>query len=230
MATTTQPIQEQTEAAEQSAPERQPEEILRAVVQATDERARSFEYITRVAKPMAVSGLFGANYEQAIAKMMVGDALGIHPAVAMQQLHLIEGKVSMSAGLMLSLARQRGWSHHVKQRDTKACVIQWTSPSGTVTGESSWTEEDARRVKIPAKEGKERSLLDKDNWRNYPRNMLFARAVSDGIRTFCPEITNGITAYTPEEIEDILPANSKPEIKMPERASAKVAEPNGAAA
>ena len=201
---------------------------IQQVAVAIASRAESFDYITRVAKPLAVSGLFGATYEQAIAKMMVGEALGIHPAVAMQQLHLIEGKVSMSAGLMLSLARQRGWSHHVKQRDTKACVIQWTSPGGTIAGDSSWTEEDAKRVKIPAKEGKERSLLDKDNWRNYPRNMLFARAVSDGIRTYCPEITNGITAYTPEEVEDLSDANPKPEIKMPERASAKVE--NGAAA
>lgn len=185
----------------------------------TDPRIESFNYIQRVAAPMAISGLFGATKEQAIAKMMVGEALAIHPAVAMQQIHIFDGKVSVAAVLMLSLARQRGWRYKIVRSDATGCVIEWSDPSGVVAGQSSFLEEDAKRVKFPPKDGKERTLLDKDNWRNYPSDMYFARAASRGIRRFAPEVTNGISVYTPEEVEDITP-ESKPEVRMPERVSA----------
>ena len=188
--------------------------------QAVDARQEVFNYIARVAKPLAVSGVFGATYEQSIAKMMVGDALGIHPAVAMQQIHLFDGKVSMASTLMLSLARQRGWRYKVIRGDATGCVIEWTDPSGAIVGQSSFTDEDAKRVKIPAKDGKDRTLLDKDNWRNYPGDMFFARAVSRGIRRFAPEVTNGISVHTPEEIEEIPAPDARAEVRMPERASA----------
>lgn len=223
---TPQPSQQQLQ---ESTEVQQARTLLEQTIRATDERSKDFDYIQRVAKPMAVSGLFGPSQEILIAKMMVGEALGIHPATAMQQLHLIEGKVQISSGLMLALARQRGWRHQVKCRDEKSCVIAWTDPTGVMVGESAWTLEDAKRVKLPPKDGKERSLLDKDNWRNYPKNMLFARAVSDGIRTYCPEIMNGIAVYTPEEMQDIIPDPAKPAIQMPERASAAGSEPGAAA-
>jgi hypothetical protein len=43
-------------------------------------------------------------------------------------------------------------------------------------------------------------LGTKDMWRKYPRQMLRARAVSEGIRTVCPMATSGM--YVPEEVSD----------------------------
>jgi len=43
----------------------------------------------------------------------------------------------------------------------------------------------------------------KDTWAGIPEKMLFARAISGGIRKICPEIVAGI--YTPEEVEDFQP-------------------------
>ncbi len=182
-----------------------------------DERSKDFNYIQRVAKPMALSGLFGVTETQAIAKMMVGEALGIHPAVAMQQIYVVDGKVSMGATLMLSLARQHGWRHTVKKHDDIGCVIGWTDPSGTYVGESSFTIEEAKRIKFGTKDGKDRTLADKDNYRNYPSDMCFSRAISRGVKRFAPEITNGIPVYSKEEAED-MSAPSR-EITMPQRAS-----------
>ncbi len=182
-----------------------------------DERSKDFNYIQRVAKPMALSGLFGVTETQAIAKMMVGEALGIHPAVAMQQIYVVDGKVSMGATLMLSLARQHGWRHTVKKHDATGCILGWTDPSGVSVGESSFTIEDAKRVKMGAKDGKERTMADKDNWRNYPADMCFARAVTQGVRMYAPEITNGILVYSNEEAGDVGAPGR--EIQMPQRTS-----------
>jgi hypothetical protein len=43
-------------------------------------------------------------------------------------------------------------------------------------------------------------LTGKDNWRKFPRNMLFARALSNGVRWYAPDIFNGATVYTPDEL------------------------------
>ena len=55
---------------------------------------------------------------------------------------------------------------------------------------------DEFTIKDAAKAG----IVNKEVWKSYPRNMLFARAVSNGARLYCADI---VTAYTPEEVEDI---------------------------
>jgi hypothetical protein len=186
-----------------------------------DDRSKSFDLIQRMAMPLAKSGLFAATFDQAIARMLLGEALGIAPIVAMQQVHIIEGKPVMSSNLMLTIARNRGWRHSVKVRTDKACVISWTDPRGVTVGESSFTIEEAQRIKH-GKEGK--TLADKDNYKNYAADMLFARAISRGIRTYAPEVTSGIPVYTTEESQDFeAAAPAKPQVLMPSRKTEEVA-------
>ena len=57
-------------------------------------------------------------------------------------------------------------------------------------GEYSFEEEDARTA----------GLLGKENWRKYPKNMYFARAISGAARTFCPDVFVG-SVYTEDELD-----------------------------
>ena len=43
-------------------------------------------------------------------------------------------------------------------------------------------------------------LGGKDMWKKYPRQMLRARVISEGVRAICPGVTAGF--YTPEEVAD----------------------------
>ena len=65
-----------------------------------------------------------------------------------------------------------------------------SSPKPIVIG---WTIEMAKRI----------GLASRDNWRNYPRAMLRARVISEGVRTVYPGIAVGI--YTVEEVQDFAP-------------------------
>jgi hypothetical protein len=47
----------------------------------------------------------------------------------------------------------------------------------------------------------------KENWRNYPRAMLRARCISEGIRTVFPACVAGV--YTPEEVQDFAPPKGR---------------------
>ncbi|NJO31398.1 MAG: recombinase RecT [Richelia sp. SL_2_1] len=44
-------------------------------------------------------------------------------------------------------------------------------------------------------------LLGKDNWKKWPSDMMFARALTRGARRYCPDVFGG-PAYTKEELED----------------------------
>jgi hypothetical protein len=47
-------------------------------------------------------------------------------------------------------------------------------------------------------------LTNKDNWKKYPRNMLFARAISNGQKWYAPDVYNGVTVYTPDEMGAVV--------------------------
>jgi len=66
-----------------------------------------------------------------------------------------------------------------------ACTIEFYE-DGRAIGRSRFTIEDAKRAGTK-------------NMDKYPRNMLFARAMSNGVRWFCPDVF-GQAVYTPEEL------------------------------
>jgi hypothetical protein len=51
-------------------------------------------------------------------------------------------------------------------------------------GTTTFTMDDARRAQ-----------LGSDNWRKYPRNMLFARCISNGYKAFCPDALGAAPVY-----------------------------------
>src|SRR5581483_4825833 len=64
-----------------------------------------------------------------------------------------------------------------------------------------WTIERAQSVKTyNEKKNQMEALTDKLNWQNYPRAMLRARTISEGVRSCYPRASGGM--YTPEELTD----------------------------
>lgn len=166
--------------------------------------AVTFEQMERMAATMAKSGLFGMKTpDQALALMLISQAEGRHPALAAQEYHIIQGRPSLKADTLLSRFQQAGgsvkWNSYT---DQKVSAIFSHSSGGTVPIE--WTMERAKAVKNWNKDKNcWEALTDKLNWQNYPRAMLRARVISEGVRTCYPGVAVGI--YTPEEIEDGVP-------------------------
>lgn len=123
---------------------------------------------------------------QAAVKVLAGQEMGIGPVAAMTGINIIQGRVSLSANLMASLVKRSGrYDYRVKRLDTANCVIEFYQ-HGKSIGVSEFAADDARKAGTK-------------NMDRYPRNMLFARAMSNGVRWYCPDITGG-PAYTPEEL------------------------------
>lgn len=152
------------------------------------------------AEKIARSNLLPRQYQNNPANVLLaleyGNALGISPVVAMQQIHVIEGKPTASAQLIGGLVRQAGHKLRVEFNDktmtATATVIRSDDPDYEFT--AVWTMDRARAA----------NLTGKGNWKTYPAAMLKARAITEVARDACPEALFGV-AYTPEELNGDAP-------------------------
>lgn len=151
-----------------------------------------------VAQAMAASGMFpdiAKDSAKAFVKIMAGQEMGIAPFQAMNDISIIQGKAAAGGNVYASKVKSNPkYDYKVKSWDRTGCTIDFWERDHDNTwvklGTSTFNEEDARGAQ----------LLAKDSWRKYPRNMYFNRAMTAGVRTFCPDAINGINAYTPEEL------------------------------
>lgn len=148
----------------------------------------TIDEVARVAKMMAESGYFSDAREaaQAGVKIMAGLAWGIDPFSAMTGINIIQGKPGAGAGIMAAKVKGSGrYDYRVREMTDKVCSIEFFEGSESL-GVSTFTIEDAKKANT--------KNLDK-----FPRNMLFARAMSNGQRWYCPDVFT-TPVYTPEEL------------------------------
>jgi hypothetical protein len=146
-----------------------------------------------MARALAKSGLFGVKTEdQAMALMIVAQAEGRHPGSVASDYHIIQGRASLKSDSMLARFQQAGgkveWHDHTDQK---------------VSATFSHSQGGALRIDWDMARAKAAGLGSKDNWRQYPRQMLRARVISEGVRAVFPAVLNGM--YTPEEVRDFEP-------------------------
>jgi hypothetical protein len=144
-----------------------------------------------LARVFALSGFFpdSTRMAQACVKILAGRDLGLTPFQAMTGLYIVKGKVTLAANTMAALVRRHPrYDYRIVTLNDELCEIDFLM-DGKVIGRSSFGMGDARRAVVAGG----------DNWRKYPRNMLFARAMSNGAKWYCPDI-GAAPFYGPEEI------------------------------
>lgn len=152
-----------------------------------------FAEMSKMAAVAANSRMFGfKTQDEALAIMLLCQGEGLHPAVALRDYHVISGRPSMKSDAMLARFQQAGGSVKWTRYDETGVSGVFSHPAGGSV-EITWTIEQAKAA----------NLSGKDVWRAYPRAMLRARCISEGIRTVFPACIVG--TYTPEEIEAMPP-------------------------
>jgi len=170
-----------------------------------------FNDMQQMAEVAAGSKMFGfKNSQEAMAIMLLCQAENLHPAVAMRDFHVIQGRPALKADAMLARFQQAGGRVEWKEYTDEKVSGLFSHPQGG-TLEVSWTLAKAKSI----------GIANKDNWRNYPRAMLRARVVSEGIRSVYPGCVVGV--YTPEEVQDFTPAPAK-DMGVAERVDTPVLE------
>ncbi|CAB4135921.1 hypothetical protein UFOVP300_12 [uncultured Caudovirales phage] len=141
-----------------------------------------------MANAIVKSGLFGMKTaDQALALMIVATAEGRHPGSVASDYHIIQGRASLKSDSMLARFQQSGgrveWHDHTNEKVSAT----FSHPAG-----------GSLRIDWDMARAKAAGLGGKDNWRSYPRQMLRARVISEGVRATFPAVLNGM--YTPEEV------------------------------
>jgi len=145
--------------------------------------------IMSIAKAFAESGMFPDTRQaaQAIVKIQAGQELGIAPFAAMTGIHIIKGRPIIGAGLIASAIKSSGkYDYKVKEMTDTNCSLGFYHGK-TLLGNSSFSAAEARKAGT-------------QNMDKFPKNMLFARAISNGVKWFTPDVFQG-PVYTPEEME-----------------------------
>lgn len=148
-----------------------------------------YDETEKVASAMVKSGYFqdSRDVSQAIVKILAGREMGFGAFASMTGVYIIQGRPSVGANLMASAVKRSGrYDYRVIEMTDTACEIEYLQ-AGKPIGRSRFTIEDARKAQT--------KNLDK-----FPRNMLFARAMSNGVRWYCPDVFDGAPVYTPEEL------------------------------
>lgn len=163
------------------------------IVPYKDSAIASYDDIEKAAKAMAGSGFFQdvRQASQAVVKIMAGRELGVGPFASMTGVNIIKGRPALSANIMAACVKKSGrYNYRVTEMTDHNCVIEFMERMDgkwATSGVSGFSLDDARKAGT-------------DNLDKFPRNMLFARAMSNGVRWFCPDVMNGSAVYTPEEL------------------------------
>jgi len=171
------------------------------------EKVMQMTVVDSLVEPMALgdvfvkSGMFKdlKSQAQAVVKILAGRELGLAPLESMTNIYIVNGKVALQAKIIGSLIKKSPrYDYTINKLEDEECSITFFSINGekrTEIGKSTFTKANAAKA----------GLINKDVWKNYPRNMMFARALSNGARWYCSDVFCG---YTAEEIENTKEATS----------------------
>lgn len=174
-----------------------------------------------VGKIFAESGMFPdiKSQAQAAVKIMAGRELGLSAFESMKNLYLVNGKLAIQSNALASLIKTNPkYDYTVDVITNEECKITFYEVEGdikTSIGVSEFTFKDAAKA----------GIVNKDSWKNYPKNMLFARALANGVRFYCPDAACGW--HVQEEYEDLLPENRKETVTIEADGTVVKGEHNG---
>jgi hypothetical protein len=160
------------------------------------------------------SGVYkGLTQSTAMMIVQISNELGIPPAQGLGSIHIVQGKLVLSANLLAALVQRSGrFRYRVLENSDKVCAIEFLEK---VDGQ--WDKLGVFRFTLEM--AKRAELLGKSVWRQYPEAMLFSRAMTAGVRMFCPSLCV-VACYSPEEAEAFSePVVRTAEVRTPRHSS-----------
>lgn len=147
-----------------------------------------------VANALYKSRLFGdfPNPEAILAIVMTGRSLGMDTVASLRGFHVIKGKPSMSAQLIVGVVKR---SH----------LCEYFRLVSSTEGSASWEtkrrdEPEPTRMTYTFEDAQRAGLLGNDQWKKRPTTMLRWRAATELARAVYPDLVAGL--YSVEEMND----------------------------
>ena len=156
---------------------------------------------------------------QAMVRIELGEAMGLTPAESLQGIDVIQGRAAISSAIRAARMQAAGYSWDIDWREDKGeCVgcrlwlyfrgrpvmqIRRDAAGMPLLGSDgkiimdqvsvAYLRTDAQRMLTTIWQDNQKkrvSILEKDNWKMSPKNMYFARAVTNLQRWHAPAVLN----------------------------------------
>jgi hypothetical protein len=168
----------------------------------TDDFAQQIEFARMVAGSSLVPKAYRDDPGAVLIAVGLGAAMGLSKSESLYRIHVIEGKPSASGELIAANVRRAGHRLRILHSDTERCTVEITRADDPEPHAETWTIAEAQAA----------GLTRKDNWKNYPSDMLFNRAVSRCARRVCSEALYGVI-YTEEEAREVTVTQDGPGVR-----------------
>jgi hypothetical protein len=152
-----------------------------------------------LAQDMFASRMFSAYGTQqgVLSTVLVGRELGLPAMAALRSIHVVEGRHTLSAGLMVALVLKSGLAEYFEP-------VEFDEKKATFV-----TKRVGARKEVTLSHTIEMAVIaglvkEKSNWVKTPIDMLCARAQSRLARMIYPDLLAGL--YTPDELEEMKAA------------------------
>ena len=136
--------------------------------------------------------------EAAVTVIMAGRELGLTAMQSLRSIHIIEGKPTMSADLMVALVKRSPVCRHFS-------LVESTAERATYETQRR-DDPSPTRLSFTLDEARAAGVASKDNWRKFPAAMLRARAASALVRAVYPDVLLGVYDSDSGELDDAAPA------------------------
>lgn len=147
------------------------------------------------------------KFARVLAAIEYGRAVGIEPMIALQNITMIHGKASASAMLIAAQLRRGGYKIRTTWHDAQGNPVGKEKPigqepgqlwgckvtlskNGEETGDGVFSLTDAQRAGL---------IKEDSGWKRYPKDMLYARALTQAAREGGQDAILGMQ-YTAEEL------------------------------
>lgn len=131
-----------------------------------------------------------ATPEAACIIIATGRELGMTAMQSLRSIHVIEGKPTMSADLMVALVKRSPACESFRLVESTPTVATYST---------SRRGEGETRMSFTMAEAQAAGVTGKDNWKKYPAAMLRARAASALCRAVYPDVL--LSVYETDEIQ-----------------------------
>jgi hypothetical protein len=167
-----------------------------------EQRMTSLEEMQAFADVAVRSRFYGfKTADEMLPLMIIAQSQGRSFTSVVEEYSVINGRPALKSESMLARFQKAGGHIKWTELSDKRCAAIFSHPQCDPV-EVDWDLERAKAA----------GLAGRDMWKKFPRNMLKARVISDGVRTAYPACLGGV--YTPEEVSDMEPA--RPQVSPPQ--------------
>lgn len=156
-----------------------------------------FKHVMTLSDVLVRSGMFPdvKSQAQGVVKILAGKELGLTEFQSMGGLYFVNGRIGIQANIAAGLIKKsKKYDYVIVKLTDEICEIDFfdiTDDQPKLLGKSIFGKKEAARA----------GLINKDNYKNYPDSMFFARSVSQGAKRYAPDCLMGYS--TIEELQDV---------------------------